>query len=186
MVALDPRLNAFRPDLAAHHLKGQVEAAQFVEGTPCRIVEPHAAVRREPRHDARLDTEALYGETFIAYEIGSEGWAWGQLQNDGYVGFVAANALDRAGSTATHKVSARLTFGFPGPDIKMPPLAALPLGARLAVTRQDERFAQTDAGYFVPLRHLSPVAAKEKDFVVGRGKPDWRALSLGRQNRRWH
>ena len=32
MVALDPRINAFRPELAAKHLQGQVEAKRFVEG----------------------------------------------------------------------------------------------------------------------------------------------------------
>ncbi|MBV9556169.1 MAG: C40 family peptidase [Pseudolabrys sp.] len=166
MVALDPRLNAFRPDLAAKHLHGQVEAKRFVEGTLHRIVDPHAAVRREPSHEARLDTEALYGETFIAYEIGSEGWAWGQLQTDGYVGYIAANALGRPNAPPTHKVTARLTFGFPNSDIKTPPLTALPFGARLVVTRQDERFAQTDAGYFVPARHVAPVAAKQSDIVA--------------------
>jgi cell wall-associated NlpC family hydrolase len=166
MVALDPRVHAFRPDLAAWHLQGQVEAARFVEGTLHRIVAPHAALRREPGHDARLDSEALYGERFIAYEIGSEGWAWGQIQTDNYVGWIAASALARVGAPPTHKVAARLTFGFPGPDIKMPPLAALPLGARVVATRQDERFAQTDAGHFIPLRHLAPVTAKEKDFVA--------------------
>ncbi len=66
MVALDPRVHAFRPDLAARHLQGQVEAARFVEGSLHQIVEPHAALRCEPGHDARLDSEALYGERFIA------------------------------------------------------------------------------------------------------------------------
>ena len=32
MVALDPRINPFRPEIAAEYLKGQVEAARFVEG----------------------------------------------------------------------------------------------------------------------------------------------------------
>src|ERR1700674_754478 len=112
MVALDPRLNAFRPDLAARHLQGQVEAARFVEGTLHQIVNPHAPVRRDSSHEARLDTEALYGERVIVYEINDEGWAWGQLQADGYVGWLAANALGRLGVPATHKVTARLTLGF--------------------------------------------------------------------------
>ncbi|MBV8790979.1 MAG: C40 family peptidase, partial [Pseudolabrys sp.] len=63
-------------------------------------------------------------------------------------------------------VTARLTFGFPGPDIKMPPAIALPLGARIIAARQDDRFAQTNAGHFIPVRHLSPVSAKEPDFVA--------------------
>jgi cell wall-associated NlpC family hydrolase len=163
---LDPRIHPFRPDIAANFLKAQVEAKRFVDGTLHQIAVPQTALRREPSHEARLDTEALMGERFIAYEISDEGWAWGQLPTDGYVGYLAAEALGRAGAAPTHKVTARQTLGFPGPDIKMPPLAALPFGARLVVKRQDERFAETETGLFLPLRHIAPVAAKERDFVT--------------------
>lgn len=163
---LDPRIHPFRPEVAASFLKGQVEAERFVDGTLHQIVAPQTAVRRAPSHDARLDTEALMGERFIAYEMGAEGWAWGQLQTDRYVGFVSAEALGRAGAPPTHKVTARLTLGFPGPDIKMPPRATLPLGARIVVNRQEERFAETETGLFLPLRHVAPLASKERDFVA--------------------
>jgi len=166
MVALDPRIHPFRPEIAASFLKGQVEAKRFADGTLHQIAVPQTAVRREPSHEARLDTEALMGERFIAYEFDGDGWAWGQLQTDGYVGFLAAEALGRAGAVPTHKVSARMTLAFPGPDIKLPPLAALPFGARVVVKRQDERFAETENGLFLPLRHVAPVASKERDFVA--------------------
>lgn len=166
MVALDPRIHAFRPEIAASYLRGQVQAKRFVKGTLHQIVAPQTAVRREPSHDARLDTEALFGERFIAYEFDDEGWAWGQLQTDGYVGFLAAEALGRAGAAPTHKVTVRLTLGFPAPDINLPPLATLPFGARVVVTRQDERFATTETGLYLPLRHVAPVAAKAPDFVA--------------------
>jgi cell wall-associated NlpC family hydrolase len=166
MVALDPRIHPFRPDIAARSLKGQVEAKRFADGTLHQISVPQTALRREASHEARLDTEALMGECFIAYEISDEGWAWGQLTADGYVGFLSAEALGRAGAVPTHKVSARSTLAFPGPDIKLPPLAALPFGARIVVKRQDERFAETEGGLFLPLRHVAPVASKERDFVT--------------------
>jgi cell wall-associated NlpC family hydrolase len=166
MVALDPRIHPFRPDIAASSLKGQVEAKRFVDGTLHQIALPQTPLRREPSHEARLDTEALMGERFVAYEISDEGWAWGQLTADGYVGFLSAEALGRAGAQPTHKVSARLTLAFPGPDIKLPPLATLPFGARVVVMRQDERFAEAEGGLFLPLRHIAPVAAKERDFVA--------------------
>jgi cell wall-associated NlpC family hydrolase len=166
MVALDSRIHPFRPDIAASSLKGQVEAKRFVDGTTHQIVVPQTPLRREPSHEARLDTDALMGERFIAYEISDEGWAWGQLTADGYVGFLSAEALGRAGAQPTHKVSARLTLAFPGPDIKLPPLATLPFGARVVVMRRDERFAEAEGGLFLPLRHIAPVAAKERDFVA--------------------
>ena len=162
---LDPRTNPYRPDVAAKFLRGKVEAGRFVDGTLHEITAPSAALRREPSHEAPLDTEALMGERFIAYEIGDEGWAWGQLQRDGYVGYLAAEALGRAGPPPTHKVIARLTLGFPAPDIKLPPRATLPFGARVTVARQSGSFAVTEGGYYLPARHLAPVDIDATDFV---------------------
>src|SRR6202163_4760646 len=97
MVALDPRINPFRPELAAKYLQGQVEAARFVEGTRYEVVETIAGLRRTPSHEARLDTQALLGECVIVYETSDEGWAWGQCETDGYVGWLSANALGQPG-----------------------------------------------------------------------------------------
>ncbi|HEU4660229.1 MAG TPA: C40 family peptidase [Pseudolabrys sp.] len=166
MVALDPRINPFRPELAAKHLQGQVEAAKFVEGIFRQVVEPQVAVRRRPSHDAPLDTEALLGERVTVYETTDEGWAWGQLETDGYVGWLSAGALDAIGTAPTHKVSALRTLGFPGPDIKLPPIATLPFGARVAIVLQDERFAVTAAGLHLSVAHLAPLKSKERDFVA--------------------
>ncbi|MEJ2436171.1 MAG: NlpC/P60 family protein [Pseudolabrys sp.] len=166
MAALDPRLNPYRPDLAASHLKGQVEAARFVEGAPYEVIEPIAPLRREPSHTARQDTVALFGERVMVYETTEEGWAWGQLASDGYVGWLSANALGRPGPAPTHKVTVPRTLCFPAPDIKEPPLTALPLGARVTVARQDERFAVTAAGWHIPAVHVAPVEAKAADYVA--------------------
>lgn len=166
MVALDPRINPFRPELAAHYLKGQVEAAHFVEGVCHEVVEPVADVRRTPSHEARLDSQALLGEHVIVYETTEEGWVWGQLETDGYVGWLSANALGKPGRAATHKVAVPRTLAFPGPDIKLAPAAALPMGARLAVARQDERFAIAANGWHLPLAHVVPIKARRTDFVA--------------------
>ena len=166
MVALDPRLHPFRPDIAASHLRGQVEAKRFVEGKRHEVIDAIADIRRAPSHEARLDTQALRGEIVTVYEISEEGWAWGQLESDGYVGWLSANALAAPGPAATHKVTALRTFAFPGPDIKLTPVAALPMGARLVISRQDERFAITADGWHVPAVHLAPVKAKQSDFVT--------------------
>ena len=52
MVALDPRINPFRPEIAAKYLRGQVEAARFVEGERHEVVTPIVglAARRRTRH----------------------------------------------------------------------------------------------------------------------------------------
>ncbi|HEY5167052.1 MAG TPA: NlpC/P60 family protein, partial [Pseudolabrys sp.] len=135
-------------------------------GTRQQVIEPIAGVRRAPSHEARLDTQALMGESVMVYETTEEGWAWGQLENDGYVGWLSANALGLAGSAPTHKVAVPRTLGFPGPDIKLPPVAGLPMGAMLSIVRQDERFAVTASGWHLPVVHLAPIKARQPDFVA--------------------
>jgi cell wall-associated NlpC family hydrolase len=165
LVTLDPRVNAYRPDLAASHLRGQVEAAQFVDGVDYEVVEPIADLRRTPLPDAALDTQALYGERVTIYETTDEGWAWGQLAIDGYVGWFAANALAKPGLTPTHTVIVPRTLAFPAADIKQPPLAAPPMGAALTVSTQDERFAVTANGWHIPAMHVAPLGSAYGDFV---------------------
>ncbi|MFL4984161.1 MAG: SH3 domain-containing protein, partial [Xanthobacteraceae bacterium] len=118
MTAFDPRLTPARADLAAKHLQGTVSAARYVEGTLREVVEPQAPLRRAPSPDASLLTEVLMGEHVTVYETTDEGWAWGQLAGDKYVGWIPANALAAPGPGSTHKVSAPRTFLFPGPDMK--------------------------------------------------------------------
>lgn len=166
MARLDPRLHPFRPDLAAAHLRGQVEAARFAEGTRCEVIDPIADIRRSPWHEAPLDTQALKGERVTVYESSEEGWAWGQIESDGYVGYLSANALGPVGPTTTHRVVTPRTFGFPGPDIKLPPMIALPMGAQIAVARQDKNFAIDSYGWHFPLSHVAPLITKQPDFVA--------------------
>jgi cell wall-associated NlpC family hydrolase len=166
MVALDPRINPFRPEIAAKRLQGQVEAKRFVEGTLHQVIVPATGLRRTPSHDARLDTEALLGERVTIYETTEEGWAWGQLEIDGYVGWMSANALAPIGAAPTHKIVVPRAFAFPGADIKLPPAAALPMGAKLAIARQDERFAVTAFGWHVPAVYLAPIKSRQADYVA--------------------
>ena len=166
MPAFDPRVTPARADLAARHLEGKVQAARFVEGRVYEVIEAQAPLRREPRPDAPLETEALKGERVTIYDANGEGWAWGQLAADGYVGWLPDNALAPPGATPTHKVTALRTLVFPGPSIKLPPLEALPLGARLVIARIEDRMAVTQSGAYVPAAHLAPLDWNETDFVA--------------------
>jgi cell wall-associated NlpC family hydrolase len=162
----DPRLTPARPDLAARHLEGKVSAARFVDGEVFEIADAIAPLRRGPDWNAPLETEALKGERVTIYERNDEGWAWGQLLTDDYVGWLPDAALRRPMAEPTHKVTALRTFAFPGPSIKLPPVEALPLGARLAVTREDASLAVTQEGWFVPRQHLGALDQFESDFVA--------------------
>ena len=166
MRAFDPRVTPARADLAAKELEGKVAAARYVAGEVYEVIEPQAPLRGEPSHDAPLLTEALKGERVTIYEKNDEGWAWGQLAADGYVGWLSANALAPPGAPPTHKVAALRTLVFPGPSIKLAPLEALPLGARVAVARREERMAVTQSGGYLPAVHLAPIDVYEADFVA--------------------
>ncbi len=166
----DPRTTPARPDLAALHLKGKVVAARFVAGTELEVRDAQAPVRREPSPDAPLDTEALHGERVTVYDENGEGWYWGQLESDRYVGWMPANALRRPGPPPTHRVAALRTLVFPGRSIKAPPVDALSLGSRVAVKtpQRDDSSELTDlaSGFCIPTRHLAPIESREADFVA--------------------
>ena len=161
----DPRVTPFRADLAAKFLEGKVPAERYVEGNAYEVVAPQAPLRHEPRPDAPLLTEALKGERVTIYDENEEGWAWGQLTADGYVGWLPSASLAPPGAPPTHKVSSLRTFAFPGPSIKLPPMEAFPLGAKLAVVRVEDQLAVTDSGCYVPAVHLKPIGDNESDFV---------------------
>jgi cell wall-associated NlpC family hydrolase len=165
MKTFDRRLTPARPDLAARHLDGMVEALAFTDAMPMRVAAPSAPLRREPRPDAPLDTEALHGELVRVYER-HEGWAWGQLAGDDYVGYLPEECLAGDALPPTHRVSALRSFVYPGPSIKLPPLEALSFGATLAVTGESGEFYTTEHGGHLFKAHLAPRDRPEPDFVT--------------------
>ncbi|WBL78249.1 C40 family peptidase [Bradyrhizobium xenonodulans] len=162
----DPRLTPARGDLAAKYLEGKVQAKRFVTGEEFEVVAPIAPVREQPSSGAMLMTEALRGERVTIYDRNGEGWAWGQLGDDGYVGWLPDAALTGPSAAPTHKVSALRTLAFPGPSIKLPPADTLVLGSKIVVAREDGSFAVTREGAFLPKTHLVPLDHREPDFVA--------------------
>ena len=162
----DPRLTPARPDLAAKYLKGKVTAARFVAGEEFEIADALAPLREAPAPNALLHTQALKGERVTIYDRNGEGWAWGQLNSDGYVGWLPDAALAKPAAAPTHKVTALRTFAFPAASIKLPPVETLTLGASVTVKRDDGAFAVTREGWYLPRRHLGSLEAMEDDFVA--------------------
>lgn len=159
----DRRLTPARPDLAASHLRGKVEAARFADGVVMQVIDVSAPLRSAPASDALLDTEALHGERVTVYEQTEEGWSWGQLSRDGYVGWLPSNALAKETVKPTHRVRALRTLVFPKPDIKSPPIASLSFGGTIAMKREEGNFVITENGGFVPKQHLAPLDFREDD-----------------------
>jgi cell wall-associated NlpC family hydrolase len=162
----DPRLTPARGDIAAKYLEGKVTAARFVAGETFEIIEAVAALREGPSADATVLTQALRGERATIYDRNGEGFAWGQLDSDGYVGWLPERALARPGKAPTHKVIATSTFAFPGPSIKLPPVETLVMGSQVAVMREDGPFAVTTEGWCLPRPHLGALDHREPDYVA--------------------
>ena len=163
--AFDRRLTPARPEIAAAYLKGRVTADRYVEGVAMEVRDCVVDLRREPRPDAAIDTQALYGERVTVYDE-EEGWAWAQLARDNYVGWIAANTLWRELSAPTHRVCVPRTFIYPGPNIKLPLLNALPLGAEVAIAEERDGFCVTPELGFIYRKHLAPRETKAPDFVA--------------------
>jgi hypothetical protein len=162
----DPRLTPARGDLAAKYLEGKVKAARFVTGEEFEVTDALAPLRRAPSSGAELMTQALKGERVTIYDRNGEGWAWGQLVSDGYVGWLPDGALKKPTVPPTHKVTALRTFAFPGPSIKLPPVDTLAMGALLAVQREEDCFAVTREGWYLPRQHLGSIDSHAADFVA--------------------
>lgn len=161
---LDRRLTPARPDLADERLRGVVAAMRFVEGVERRLVAPSAPVRREPRAESGLETEALMGERVTVYDE-RDGYAWVQLGRDRYVGYLPSATLGAAGIAPSHRVTALRTFLYPVPDLKAPPGAYLSMGAGVSPIDTAGDFVQIATGGYVFGHHIGPIEAAEPDFV---------------------
>jgi cell wall-associated NlpC family hydrolase len=160
----DRRLTPARPDLAADHLRGLVDAPRYVNGEAKRVIAASAPLRRYPDAGAPLETEALHGENVTIFDEDG-GWAWVQLDRDSYVGYLPGEAL-AAPSEPTHRVAALRTHAYPGPSIKLAPRMALSLGARLTIVGGEGDFAVSADGLHVWLKHLAEAGWREPDYVA--------------------
>lgn len=161
---LDPRRYPYRADLAAESLYGRVSAPRYAPGKPAQVVRPSVPLRRRPVAGQGFDTEALLGERVTVYEV-AERWAWVQLERDGYVGYVPADALGHDVVETTHRVKSIGTFIYPAADIKSPLLMHASLNAELAVVDGDERFSRLAQGGYVVTRHIAEKDRFVRDFV---------------------
>lgn len=162
----DKRITPARPDLADERLRGRVEAPRYAAGRPGRVMAPAAPLRRRPAPDAPLDTEALMGEAVAVFDE-RDGYAWVQLQADGYVGYLPSSVIGEAGPAPTHRVRALRTFIYPAPDLKLPPAAFLSLGAQVtAAGAEVGGYLPVATGGFVFAGHLAGPEAAEPDFVA--------------------
>lgn len=165
MTELDPRLNAYRSDLADARLSGQVPSARFTEGRRAGVVKGVVDLRREPDALSGLDTQLLFGEAVTVFDE-RNGWAWVQNLSDRYVGYVESSTLGEAPPAPTHQVAALRGFVFPRPDLKAPPLDCLSIASPICVVGEDGDYAALHNGGFIYRKHIARLEETEPDHVA--------------------
>jgi len=162
---MDKRTTPARPDLAARHLQGLVQAERFVEGVDYQCSAGVAPIRRAPAGDAMQEDQLLFGEVFTVYEE-REGWGWGQSGRDQYVGYVAMEALSAPPLAPTHRIRALRTYCFSQPDLKSAPLFLLSMNAKVTVQEQRDRYVKIARAGWVFEGHLAALHEHAPDWVA--------------------
>jgi cell wall-associated NlpC family hydrolase len=169
-VTPDPRLNAWREDLADLRLQGRVAAPRHVAGRPARVVAGRAPLRRHPGHDAETATFCHYGEAVLVFDEAG-GFAWCQSLFDDYVGYIAAGDIARGAAPApSHFVATLGSYLYDAPDLRRPAIDFLPRHSPVVVaeaglmTRGTE-YARLDTGGCLPAACLSPSPPRSADLA---------------------
>ena len=152
-------MHAVRCDIADIALADRVFAPHYVRATFCHCIAGSTMIRRAPDASAIAVSQLIAGEAFAVLDVAGV-WAWGYSAHDNYVGYVSAAALGPA-AEASHIVAAPSAPVFAAADIKSPPVAMLPIGARFAGIAQDGFVA--GGGGFFHARHVRMLDAAGND-----------------------
>jgi len=169
-VKLDPRLYAFRDDLADQRLRDRIAARRYVAGTEATVIVGRAPVWRGPAPGAPLDTFYHYGEPVRVFDDAA-GWAWCQSEFDGYVGYVASAHI-AAGKPAqpTNFIATMGSYRYVAPDLRSEPIDFLPRHCAVVVTEiglisRGTEYVRLGGGGFLPRACLSAAPPGSADIV---------------------
>ncbi len=157
-----------------------------IEPMRYEVLASHMPLKKMPSLEAGVETEVLRGEIFNVYEE-QNGWLFGQLETDKYVGWVQSFFVDFDGSKSmipahergravalirtpndycpTHKVKVPRTFTYPAASMKLPVIDALSLGCAVKVVEIKGDFACTVQGEYIWAAHLCGLQDVQLDFV---------------------
>ena len=155
-------MNAWRNDIADIALAGQLFAPHYAQALIRSCGMLPTMVRQEPSDTADSVSELLPGEGFAVLDITS-GWAWGYCIADHRVGYVEAIELTDPMPTSHVVVEASAPIQ-PEPGPLVPPLAYLPMGARLCGKTHGAMLAIE--GGFVPLSYLHAGGEHDEDAAT--------------------
>jgi cell wall-associated NlpC family hydrolase len=155
-MSFDRRMTLIHEGTAARALEGVVPAERYLDPTALQVAAASAPLRRQSDDGAEQETVLLFGERFEVL-LEQDGFAFGQLARDGYVGWVRRDALAGPAAPPTHWVKALRTYGFSRPDIKAPPVGLYSINALVAVEETSGLFARVARSGWLMIDHLAPV-----------------------------
>ncbi|VEJ44801.1 NlpC/P60 family protein [Bartonella vinsonii] len=169
MVLKDPRLYAFRDDLADKRLETEITAQRFVQGEKKRVNTAVAGLFKENNKKSERQTECLLGEELLIFEQG-ENMSWGQSLKDGYVGYIDTTVLCTSDIKQTHIVSVPRTFQYLQADLRGPMECSLSMGSKVSVVDEIEvhgtMYSILENGKAIFTHHLSPIGRVYEDYVT--------------------
>lgn len=167
---LDKRLNAFRDDLADQKLQQKVKVKKYVVANKGRVMAPVCNLIAKPEPHAQTQHQLLRGEEVSVFDT-AQGMAWVQTSSDGYVGYIPQQAISTTDNAMllTHTVRVPVTFCYPQPELRAPPLYALSMGSKVIVTGSETirgtGYSLLAEGGAIITKHLTAVGDHHKDFV---------------------
>lgn len=168
---LDPRTNAFRPDLASVSVKPYAIATQYVEPILHQCVRGVLPLYQKPDEHSLLLSEIRFGEFLDVFEVRSDGFAWVQNRSDRFVGYVRIEAaLSQEVAALMNRICVPHTFMYSAPDLNAPIIDRLTLGSFVCLDGVAGDFYPLTSGGFVFKTHVAPsdeVANADYVFTAG-------------------
>ncbi len=170
---LDPRVNAFRSDLADQELRSTVVAERYVRPILRQCARGIVPLLRAPDPDAPRVSEIRYGEFVDVFEERPDGFAWIQNRADRYVGYLpnASESLSEEVGPLERRISALHTLVYSEPNVTSPPRDSLTLGSYVRSGQAVQGFIALSSGGYVAASDVVPSEALlEPDYVLTAGR----------------
>ncbi len=168
---LDPRLNAYRPDLADIALGHLVKADTYVEPKLYQCTFGRAPILATPDQNAVRVSEVRYGEFLDVFEERPDGYAWVQCRNDRAVGYMQGkDAFRQTIAAMVNRVCVHRTYVYKASNRDSAVLDHLTLGSFVSLDGEDGDYYALAGGGFVYKKHIVPAdEVLTSDYVFTAG-----------------
>lgn len=168
----DPRINAYRPDLADALLQQSVKATSYVTPTIRQCVSGIVPVFSAPDGSAPLINQIRYGEFLDVFEERPDGFAWVQGRADRYVGYIyAPHVLSETIAALTCRICAMHAHVYAQPNLHAAIIDHLTLGSYVETGDVENGFARLASGGYIHTRHFAlSEDVEERDYVYTAGR----------------